>query len=263
MTPTDLFDILFTRDAPAGQLWVWGNAAHLVYMAVGLAVIVLALRYLRALPAEHQTMALRVLAVAVFLVWIVPPALMCVTDTGERWIDHLPLHLCTSAAILIPIGLLRMSPLLLNYGFALALPAAVAAIVFPGEMFRRLSSFGVHYFLHNVAHVIPVIACLAPIVMGLWRPRWRYFLPTVGIGLALMAVAYPVNKVTGSNYFFVNWAERGTILEAFANLFGNTWYVAVLAVVATGVIAAMFGVWSGINALTTRRRPPLVAPTAP
>ncbi|MDR1293534.1 MAG: YwaF family protein [Bifidobacteriaceae bacterium] len=253
MNPTDLFNILFTRDAPTSQLWVWGNAAHLAYMVVALAVIVLMLRHLRHLPAERQTPALRVLALLVFLVWIVPPALMCLTDTGERWIDHLPLHLCTSAAIIIPIALLRMSPVLLNFGFALALPAAVAAIVFPGEMFRRLSSFGVHYFLHNVAHILPVIACLAPIVMGLWRPRWRYFLPTVGIGLALMAVAYPVNKVTGSNYFFVNWAERGTILEAFASLFGNTWYVAVLAVVATGVIAAMFGLWSAIVAVSARR----------
>jgi hypothetical integral membrane protein (TIGR02206 family) len=254
MNDPDLFDVLFTRDAPAGQLWAWGNTAHLIYMAVDLLAIVLVLRHLRALAPERQNHALRVLALLVFLVWIVPPALMCVTDTGERWIDHLPLHLCTSASILIPIGLLRMSPTLLNFGFGLALPAAVAAIVFPGEMFRRLSSLGAHYFLHNVAHVLPVIACLAPIVMGLWRPRWRYYLPTVGIGLALMAVAYPVNKLTHSNYFFVNWPERGTILEAFGNLFGNTWYVAVLAVVACLVIAAMFGIWSAINGLSRRSR---------
>jgi uncharacterized membrane protein YwaF len=260
MNDPDLFAILFTRDAPANQLWVWGNTVHLVYMVLALAAIVLTLRYLRTLPPERQTHALRVLALLVFLVWIVPPALMCLTDTGERWIDHLPLHLCTSASILIPIGLVRMSPTLLNFGFGLALPAALAAIIFPGEMFRRLSSFGVHYFLHNVAHVLPVIACLAPIVMGLWQPQWRYYLRTVGIGVGLMAIAYPVNKVTHSNYFFVNWPERGTILEAFGNLFGITWYVAVLAAVAALVIAAMFGIWSAVSAVSRPSRPPVAVP---
>ncbi|MDR2566055.1 MAG: YwaF family protein [Bifidobacteriaceae bacterium] len=240
------FDLLFTRDAPPRTLWVWGNTAHLVYLALGLVVIVVAVRALAKVPPEKQDRVVKWLAWSVFSIWIVPPALMCVTYTGERWIDHLPLHLCTSAAILIPIGLLKRNQLLLNFGFGLALPAAVAALVFPGEMFRYLSSYSVHYFLHNVGHVLPVVACLAPIAMGWWRPSWRYYPATVGLGVALMAIAYPVNKLTNSNYFFVNWPERGTILEFFGSVLGRQMYLPVLVAVAAAVIAAMFGIWSAV-----------------
>jgi hypothetical integral membrane protein (TIGR02206 family) len=241
------FDLLFTRRAPAETLWVWGDTAHVVYLIVALISIVVSVWALTKVPPDKQDRVIKWLAWSVFSVWIVPPFLMCVTDTGELWINHLPLHLCTSASILIPIGLLKRNQVLLNFGFGLGIPGAAAAIIFPGEMFRYLSFCSVHYFLHNIGHILPIVACLAPIAMGWWRPSWRYYPATVGVGVALMAVAYPVNKLLKvSNYFFVNWPERGTLLESFGNWFGLTWYVPVLMVVAAAVMAAMFGIWSAI-----------------
>jgi hypothetical integral membrane protein (TIGR02206 family) len=259
MTPGELFDLLFTRRAPAETLWVWGNRPHLIYLALGLVLTVISLRALTKVPPKKRDRVTQWLAWSVFLIWIVPPALMCLTDTGERWRDHLPLHLCTAASILIPIALLKRCQVLLNFGYGLALPGAVAALVFPGEMFRYLSSYSVHYFLHNIGHVLPVVACLAPIAMGWWRPSWRYYPATVAVGVGLMAIAYPVNKLIGSNYFFVNWPERGTILEFFGSVLGESMYVPVLALVAAVVIAAMFGIWSAVAAVqrlvATRRSP--------
>ncbi|MDR1633895.1 MAG: YwaF family protein [Bifidobacteriaceae bacterium] len=252
------FDLLFTRDAPRSTLWVWGNAAHWVYLTFGLVVTVWAVWALTKVRPESQNRVIKWLAWSVFSIWIVPPALMCLTDTGEEWIAHLPLHLCTSAAILVPIGLLKRNQVLLNFGFGLALPSAVAALVFPGEMFRYLSSYSVHYFLHNIGHVLPVIACLAPIAMGWWRPSWRYYPATVGLGVALMAVAYVANKLlVKTNYFFVNWPERGTILESFGSVFGRQMYLPVLVVVAAMVIAVMFGIWSAVAALARLRPAPM------
>jgi hypothetical integral membrane protein (TIGR02206 family) len=249
-----LYDLLFTKDAPADTLWVWANPTHLVYLGVSVVAIVGSVWALTKVPAARQDLVTKWLAWSVFSIWIVPPFLMCVTDTGERWIDHLPLHLCTSASILIPIGLLKRNQVLLNFGFGLGIPAALAAIIFPGEMFRNLSSYSAHYFLHNIGHILPVVACLAPIAMGWWRPSWRYYLPTLGVGVALMAIAYPVNKIIGSNYFFVNWPERGTILESFGTVLGRGMYVPLLAVVAAAVIATMFGIWSLVS-LAGRGRP--------
>ncbi|MDR1188023.1 MAG: YwaF family protein [Bifidobacteriaceae bacterium] len=248
------FDLLFTRGAPAGTLWAWGNGAHLVYLALAVVAVVVSVRALTKVPVAKQDRVIKWLAWSVFSIWIVPPALMCVFDTGERWIDHLPLHLCTSASILIPIGLLRRNQVLLNFGFGLGIPGAAAAIIFPGEMFRYLSSYSVHYFLHNIGHILPIVACLAPIAMGWWRPSWRYYPATLGVGVVLMAIAYPVNKWTGSNYFFVNWPERGTILETFGTMFGPSMYLPVLVVIAAVVIAAMFGIWSLVAALAKLRR---------
>ncbi|MDR2379307.1 MAG: YwaF family protein [Bifidobacteriaceae bacterium] len=250
MDPGGWFDLFFTRQAPPATLWVWGSPAHLVYLVVDLALAVLGVKAVAKTPLDKQDRVIKWLAWSVFSIWIVPPLLMCVFDTGERWIDHLPLHLCTAASILIPIALLRRNQVLLNFGFGLCLPAAVAALVFPGEMFQHLSSYSIHFFLHNIGHVLPVVACLAPIAMGWWRPSWRYYPATVSVGAGLMAIAYPVNKITGSNYFFVNWPERGTLLEAFADLFGRAWYLPVLLAAASLVIAAMFGIWSVLAALS-------------
>ncbi|MDR2347898.1 MAG: YwaF family protein [Bifidobacteriaceae bacterium] len=243
----DWYDLLFTRNAPPETLWLWGNPAHLVYLVLTLLTIVVAVRALTRVPPDKQDLVIKWLAWSVFMVWIIPPLLMCVTYTGERWIDHLPLHLCTSASILLPIGLLTRNQVLLNFGFGLGLPAALAAIVFPGEMFRYLSSYSVHYFLHNIGHILPIVASLAPIAMGWWRPSWRYYPATIGVGLGLMAIAYPVNKWIGSNYFFVNWPERGTLLETFGTVFGRSMYLPVLAAAAAAVIAAMFGIWSAVS----------------
>jgi hypothetical integral membrane protein (TIGR02206 family) len=255
-----LYDLLFTRRAPADTLWVWGDTAHVVYLAATVVVVVVSVRALGRVPPKKQRRVVKWLAWSVFTIWIIPPFLMCVTDTGERWIDHLPLHLCTSASILQPIGLLTRNRVLLNFAFGLGMPAALAAIIFPGEMFRYLSFYSVHYFLHNVGHMLPIVAALAPIAMGWWRPSWRYYPATVGVGVVLMAIAYPVNKWLGSNYFFVNWPERGTILEAFGSVLGRSMYLPVLATAAAAVIAAMFGIWSAVNAIhsavVARRRVP-------
>ncbi|MDR1118140.1 MAG: YwaF family protein [Bifidobacteriaceae bacterium] len=247
MAGANWFDVLFTRQIPDSLRWVWGDAAHVFYLALTAVAVVVSVWALTRVPPAKQDRVIKWLAWSVFSVWIVPPALMCLTDTGELWINHLPIHLCTSASILLPIGLLRRNQVLLNFGFGLGLPGALAAIVFPGEMFQYLSFYSVHYFLHNVGHILPIVACLAPIAMGWWRPSWRYYGATVGVGVALMAVAYPVNKLLRtSNYFFVNWPERGTLLEVFGNLFGLSWYVPVLMVAAAAVIAAMFGIWSAV-----------------
>ncbi|MDR0594063.1 MAG: YwaF family protein [Bifidobacteriaceae bacterium] len=255
MSARDWFDLLFTRQAAPDTLWIWGNSAHLVYLVIALVAAVMSVWALTKVPPDRQDRVIKWLAWSVFSIWIVPPALMCLFDTGERWIDHLPLHLCTSASILIPIGLLKRNQVLLNFSFGLSLPAAVAAIVFPGEMFQHLSSYSIHYFLHNIGHILPIVAALAPIAMGWWRPSWRYYPATVGVGVVLMGIAYPVNKLIGamtprgSNYFFVNWPERGTLLEVFGELFGRAMYLPVLVVVAALVMAAMFGIWSAVAAL--------------
>jgi uncharacterized membrane protein YwaF len=74
----------------------------------------------------------------------------------------------------------------------------------------------------------------------------------VGLGVVLMGIAYPVNKLTGANYFFVNWPERGTILETFGSVLGRSMHLPVLMVVAAAVMATMFALYSAVTALTRR-----------
>lgn len=250
-----LFDILFTRAAPPAQLWVWGDVMHVTYLVLSLITIIVAVRWFRQVsPARHQRV-LQVLAAAAFSMWIVPPVLLCVTDTGERWIDHLPLHLCSSACLIVPAALLTSNKALLNYTYGLSLPGAVAALLTPGEVFRGLSTYGFHYFLFNFSHLILILCALAPIAMGVYRPQWRYYPTTLGIGIALVIVDYPLNKWLGSNYMFVNWPEPGTILETFAGIAGNPGYVVLLVGFAAVVVALFHAAWSLIEWVCDRVAP--------
>jgi hypothetical integral membrane protein (TIGR02206 family) len=249
----DVFDILFTRNVPPDLLWTWGDAAHWIYMLLSLAACVFCLRRLHRLPEEKRNTATWWLVGLAFSMWIVPPVIMCVTDTGERWIEHLPLHLCSSACIIIPLAILTRSKVLMNYVYGLCFPGAVMAIVTPGSMYRALSYLGFHYWLYNVSHVILIIAGLAPIAFGWFRPQWRYYVPACLIGTALMIVDYPINKLLDTNYLFVNRPEPGTPIAAMADLAGVPGYVGVLAGLAYVVIAFMFAVWSAIAAIQKRR----------
>ncbi|MDR1077405.1 MAG: TIGR02206 family membrane protein [Propionibacteriaceae bacterium] len=252
-----LFDIMFTRQISSGWRWRFGDPAHLTYIALCTVAAVWALWALSRMSRAQGERALRWLAGAVFTMWIIPPVLMCLTDTGERWIDHLPLHLCSSACIIIPVAILTRNQVLLNYSFGLSFPGAVAAILTPGEMYRSLSWAGVHYFLFNFSHLLLIVAGLGAIAVGVFRPRWRYYPAVIGVGLALMVVAYPVNKWLGSNYMFVNWAEPGTILETFADLAGTPGYVFLLIAMGAVVVALLYAIWSVVARLS---RPRPVAP---
>jgi hypothetical integral membrane protein (TIGR02206 family) len=239
-----LFDIMFTRQISPQWRWSFGDPAHLTYIVLCLVGAVWALRALSRASRRRGEQAMRWLAGAVFTMWIIPPLLMCLTDTGERWIDHLPLHLCSSACVLIPIGLTTRNQVLLNYAFGLSFPGAVAAILTPGEVFRSLSWAGFHYFLFNFSHLLLIVAGLGAIAVGWFRPSWRRYPAVLGIGLALMVVDYPINKWLGSNYMFVNWAEPGTVLETFADVAGTPGYVGLLVVFGAVVVALLYAVWS-------------------
>jgi hypothetical integral membrane protein (TIGR02206 family) len=255
-----LFDLLFTRRVDPVWRWRAGDAAHWIYIGLSLVAVVWSLRRLRRLPSERQRRAVHWLAGLAFSMWIIPPVVLCLTDTGERWIEHLPLHLCSSACIIIPIGLLTRRPVILNYVYGLCFPGAVMAIVTPGSMYRQLSYLGFHYWLYNLSHVILIVAGLAPIAWGWFRPSWRYYLSSCGIGLGLVVIDYPINKWLNTNYLFVNIPEPGTPIEAMANLAGVPGYVAVLAGVAFAVIALMFAIWQLVELWTARRpRPALLA----
>ncbi|MDR0849313.1 MAG: YwaF family protein [Propionibacteriaceae bacterium] len=254
-----IFNILFTQQVPESTLWTPWDPMQWVYLVLGILGIVLVLRWMTHVAPEKQSRVVAFVAAVVFSMWIIPPVLQCITDTGERWIDHIPLHLCSSACILIPIGLLARNKPLMNYAYGLCLAGAVAAVVFPGELYRRLSTYSFHFFLFNFSHMCIIVACLAPIALGFFRPQWRYYLSSVGIGIALMGIAYPINKVLGSNYFFVNWPEKGTILESFANIAGRAMYIPVLIVVAGIVIALLFAIWTVI---TRVRKPAAAIPVA-
>ena len=103
--------------------------------------------------------------------------------------------------------------------YALGLPGAIAAMIFPNwtmapiTNFYVLQSFVIHAF--HIAFVVMLLFTgnIRPSLRGLWRPA--LFLAIV------LPPIYAVNAIAGTNFFFINAGSAGSPLDVLINIFGN------------------------------------------
>ena len=141
---------------------------------------------------------------------------------GEYGIGRLPLHLCGIAVYAVFFHALRGGRLTGQFLYAFCMPGALAAILFPDWSyypllhFVTLSSFALHMLI--VAYV------LMPVTAGELRPDIRETPKCLGIMLLMAIPVYVFDRLTGTNYMFLNWPSEGSPLEWFAFL-GRPGYV--------------------------------------
>jgi hypothetical integral membrane protein (TIGR02206 family) len=250
---SDIYDVLFTRHVDPKYLLETFSLPHLVYVTLSIIGAVVAVRWIKGVQPDRAERILRWWSIACFVGWLGPMLLRVTTDAGSTFRINLPLHVCSAMAIVIPIAVWTKNKTLLNLTYALSVPGAAAAVLMPEALHHHFAWFSVHYCLFNVSHTLNMVVPLMAIAAGLYKPEWKYVPRIVGISVAFMAVVYPVNKLLGTNYMFVNWAEPDTILVQFAKLAGSPGYVGVLIVFALMLISALYGLY-GLIAWCGQRR---------
>lgn len=141
---------------------------------------------------------------------------------GFNWWGELPLHLCNINLILIPIAVLSKKRPLLSFCFFVAPLGALMALLMPANGFsgyslllpRMIGFYGIHFLI--------IIAALAIVTFGLYRPRFRDILPTVLTITAVALIVFGINmlfRYTGlhpkANYFYSVETEGNFLLEIF------------------------------------------------
>ena len=141
---------------------------------------------------------------------------------GFNWWGELPLHLCNINLILIPIAVLSKKRPLLSFCFFVAPLGALMALMMPANGFsgyslllpRMIGFYGIHFLI--------IIAALAIVTFGLYRPRFRDILPTVLTITAVALIVFGINmlfRYTGlhpkANYFYSVETEGNFLLEIF------------------------------------------------
>ncbi|MDR0435659.1 MAG: YwaF family protein [Propionibacteriaceae bacterium] len=243
-------DILFTRDAPQWSLFVTFGTPHLIWIALSAAVCVWFFQVMKRIALLDKERAWNItkwLGLWCFIGWVVPAFLLVAVDPETYAKNNLPLHLCSSGGIVLPLTVLTRNKVLLNFAYGLYLPGAAAAIATPGVPYAHYSYLSLYFILFVVSHLIIIFVPLGAIASGVLQPSFRYYPAVLGIGLGLMAVDYPLNKLLDSNYLFINWPEPNTPLELFAQLAGVPGYVAVLAGFGAVVVASLFGVYRAVS----------------
>lgn len=141
---------------------------------------------------------------------------------GFNWWGELPLQLCNINLILIPIAVLTMKKPLLSFAFFVAPIGAMMAILMPANGFSGYSLLLPRMIGFYGTHFIIVIAGLAIVTFGLYRPKFKDIPFTVLTITIIALVVFGINmllRATGlhphANYFFSVETEGNFLLEIF------------------------------------------------
>ena len=139
--------------------------------------------------------------------------------------NELPLNLCNLAPVIIAIAVATDNRALKAYGFLNCFIGAIVAVVFPDPDFENailLSAKGIGFWGY---HFLVVFVCLALVILGQYRPRFRDILITVPLFFASACVAHGVNvllRETGlygeANYFFTYGLAGNALADLIYNI---------------------------------------------
>ena len=171
---------------------------------------------------------------------------------GEEDVDYLPLHLCSVGLFVCLWYAVRPNRYAGELLFAVCLPGAAVALLFPGwSVLPAWSLLSVHSFtFHMLLCLIP----LALLASGELRPDPRRLWFCM---LFLVGTAVPVwflDRLWGTNFYFLTYPGTGNPLVWFEARFGNPGYQIGLPVCAALLWAVQYGVVALIRSLRKRGR---------
>ena len=145
-----------------------------------------------------------------------------------RWLPcYLPFHLCNVNIFIILWHSVRPNTLLSNFLYGICLPAAVAAILFPG--WDDLPAWNFMYIHSWILHVSLALYPMALFVVGDIKPRlkdaWKSLLLLAGMALVLYCFNNWMQKIgIHVNFFFLRTVAKNNPLYFFQKIWGNHLY---------------------------------------
>lgn len=149
---------------------------------------------------------------------------------------YLPLHLCSINLILIIINAIRKSETIENFLYAICIPTAIIALLFPTWTPLPLANF-----MHLHSSSVHILLATYPIMLtlgGTIKPKTRMIPKTLLLLLMLGAIALVFNLIFSTNFMFLMYAEPGNPLYIFKTLFGS--HLVGLPILAVLVLTIMY-----------------------
>lgn len=137
--------------------------------------------------------------------------------------EMLPLHLCSLSIWMELAAVFTGRSLLKEFGYALCMTGAMAAILTPDWSMYPFPSF---QYLHSI--VVHSLLILVP-VLWIWgdgfRPNYRQLPKCLLILFAFAIPVFFINFAVDGNYLFLREAPKDTPIEIFDTWFGNPGYL--------------------------------------
>ena len=211
----------FRRGAtPAEQAMGLYGPGHLLWLLGGTLVLFLTIRNVRHSPALGRRLR-RWIGLALPGVELIRVVALCLA--GEFGVGWLPLHLCGLSLFLCTWHSFRDGDLAGELLYALTLPGAAMALLFPdwadlpAVNFISMVCFAFHWLLLAYPAV-----CLAS---GAIRPDARRLPRVLAVLLPVTGAVYLFDRAFSVNYFFLIQAPAGSPLAWFAAFLGTPGYL--------------------------------------
>ena len=195
------------------------SVGHMLWLGLLLVLILVLGKRYKAASAETRKRMRLIVAVLIILDEAVKDAAMSLTGQWD-W-SFLPLHLCSVSVFAVFIHALTGNRYLEEYIYAVTLPTALMAMVFPDWVGKLpfLSLMCIHSFsIHMLLVIYPVL-----LLYGGFRPSWHRLLRIIPFIVLFGSVIYFVNLLLGTDFFFLNGAGTGNPLSILEKYIGG-WY---------------------------------------
>lgn len=208
----EFFDFTVERGDSLGfGLFTWRHGLYGAFCVAGIAALCFA--YKRADGARRRLLRRSVGAGTAGLELLRALLLMA---AGQYGLGHLPLHLCTMAAYILLLHSLRGGRITGQFLYAFCMPGALTAILLPDWHYYPALHF--MSFCGFVLHMLIAGYVLMLFAGGDLIPEPRALPACLRTMLTLALPVYVFDRLTGTNYMFLNWPPEGTPLTYFAAL---------------------------------------------
>ena len=250
-----LFQLFFTTRIPENMRYRSFTLLHFVLLLGVAAGILISAKHIKRADSPRKEKMLLVFTWALpgmyLLRFVVFWLLDSFVEPQMALLDRMPFHLCAMNAIVMPVAVAKKNKTLLNYMYAIALPAAVAAMLTPAmSYYGRYFYFSWQVLFFFLDHGLMVLVAVLAVCGGLLRPDVKELPRVAVLFVAYAAIIYPVNKLLNQNYLFLNYPDQGTVMAFFAKYLGNPGYLVPLALLAAAVVLLMYLPWILIDRKT-------------
>lgn len=235
----------FSTDSSCADSLGLYSPGHILWLAAALLIWLGLCRGYRRAGAPARRLLLRLTAGTALALELLRAALLF--SAGQYGLGRLPLHLCALAVYISFYHSLLGGKLTGQFLYAFCMPGAFCALLFPDWSyypafhFMSVSSF--------ILHILLVGYTLMQVAGGDIRPDIRRAPACLGIMLLTALPVYIFDRLTDTNYMFLNWPSPGSPLEWFSFL-GRPGYL-------LGYLPLLAAVWAVIYApFLARRGPP-------
>lgn len=209
-----------TETIPDGLGFTHWGGLHLVWLLVFVGITVCSCLQYRKLTSHGRSIWKKTVAVLLLLDELFKTVMLII---GGRYLpSYLPLHLCSINIFLITVHAWKPSKILGGYLYTVAIPGALAALLFP-----TWTSLPITNFMHLHSFTVHILLALYPIVLavtGELNPQLKD-LPKYLMLLVLMAIPIlGINLLLDTNFMFLMSADPGNPLYLFEQMWGNHLY---------------------------------------